>query len=237
MSGIFPFNTILILYYVALLRWVARIGESLWWLYYGMDGRGILVRFPAEAKIYLSLNCPDGPWNLPNLLVSGNLGHTLEVRRATEHLEVKNHWSYTSTPPRTYAACTVQGKLLCMSPDEQRLWCKQLIDINWNHSACCRRACVMGNTIYNKWLWRHKWEFSSTVHTIHCVWYRSASFWPLLQYQGSLSNDALGKSGSVASNGCWWQMNTKGASGIQVKRRTTSGASFAPFHLRTLAWT
>jgi len=174
----------------------------------------------------------------------------MEVRRATEHLEIKNHWSYTSTPPRTYAACTRKNLLwifdvlltvhlsifisvinqldtqnfcfttiLCIklvnywdksvftSPTEQRLWCKQLIDIN---SIIPRRhACFMGNTIYNKRLWRHKWEFSSTVHNIHCIWYRSASFWLLLQYHGSLSDDALGKSGSVASNRWWWQMNSK----------------------------
>ena len=97
------------------------------------------------------------------------------------------------------------------------------------HSACCRHACFMGNTIYNKWLWRHKWEFSSTVHTIHCIWYRSASFWLLLQYHGSLCNDALSKSGGVASNRWWWQMNSKGASGIQVKRMLAPVVSLLRF--------
>jgi hypothetical protein len=118
------------LYYVDLLCWVSRIAESLEWLYYGMDGRGILVRFPAEAKFYLSLNCLHRPCNLPNLLFSGNVGHTVEIRRATEHFEVKNHWSYTSIPPRTYSGCTVKA-VPSMSPTEQRLWCQQLIDVNW----------------------------------------------------------------------------------------------------------
>jgi len=86
---------------------------------------------PGGVKRFsLSLICPDRHLNLTKFLFSGNLGHTLEVRCATEPLEVKNHWSYTSTPPCTYEACT--GKtLLCMSPTEQRLWCRQLIDINW----------------------------------------------------------------------------------------------------------
>ena len=78
-----------------------------------MDGRGILVRFPAEAKDLLVSKLSRSTLKLTQTFIQWIMAHTLEVRRVTEHLGIKNHWSYTATTPRTYAACT-KKTLLCL---------------------------------------------------------------------------------------------------------------------------
>ena len=102
---------------------------------------------PARARdiFFLLQNRPDRLWGPPNLILNGYGGSLLGVKQSCESwpsslsgAELKNGWSYTSTPP-LYAFLTWTGTALPFWLGKARLgcevtWMRRVLERNWGPS-------------------------------------------------------------------------------------------------------